>query len=209
MSLRCLNFNTWTTLRFIPIFILGLVLISSSIPFFNQESLVACPTGFHKTPSGDCQEGMDTEESPTPESQSNAQEDNQQTSYLFNNNSEFLTYEGPLYGFKIDYPSGAKPQENPNSVDFVLSHPANTDPSDVATLDIVNNIELHPGTTLDSFTRKLMSEARESPNQNLYNYTVKVIGINKLKISNGTEDANMVLYRVNHEDVLGDTVIIL
>jgi hypothetical protein len=196
--LRILIFNASTDLSSIPIFILGFVLISSSIPSFNQESFARCPSGSHKTLSGDCTEGLPTAEESAPPPVINASD-------LYNSNSEYLTYEGPLYGFKIDYPSETRPIESPNSVGFYLPHPQNADVSQVATLDIVPNIELQPGTTLDSFTRKLMAEAREAENANNYaeNLTFSTISINRSKISHGTVDANMVFYEVKHNDLLG------
>ncbi len=87
MSLQSLNFDIWTILSCISIFILGLILISSSIPYFKQEVFAPCPNGYHKSPSGDCTEGLSTAEEPAL-----AQQDNQtviNASDMDNSNSNF------------------------------------------------------------------------------------------------------------------------
>ncbi len=77
-----------------------------------------------------------------------------------------------MYGFKIDYSSAFQPNENPDSVYFRLPTPSNADVSQVATLDIVPNFELQQSTTLDSLTRKLMSDAREAAS-GLFNFRIQ------------------------------------
>ena len=47
--------NQHTIVTSIPICILGLMLFSTSILYFNNETLARCPNGFHKSPSGDCE----------------------------------------------------------------------------------------------------------------------------------------------------------
>lgn len=42
------------------IIILGMILISSSVPYFNHEAFARCPNGYHKSPSGDCEKVTNT-----------------------------------------------------------------------------------------------------------------------------------------------------
>lgn len=53
-----------TMLGSIPIFILGLMLISTSILYVNNETFARCPNGFHKSPSGDCEKVTNTKGKP-------------------------------------------------------------------------------------------------------------------------------------------------
>ena len=54
------NSSLWTIFSSIPIVILGLFLISSSVVYFNHEVFARCPNGYHKSPSGDCEKVTNT-----------------------------------------------------------------------------------------------------------------------------------------------------
>lgn len=188
----------------------------SSILYFHDEVFARCPNGTYKSESGLCESFTNTNELPTclnGDSYGNCekvngsfgtsmeQEIRSQNSDIISNPSDFgnttaafLTYNSPLYGFKIDYPQGAKINENPELVVINLpnfySEP-NFDIRFSPAVRIETNIGIKPNMTLDSLTRELVSNSIHHDEQSPQ--TSHIFSINKTKVR-GSGDANLAFY---------------
>ena len=101
--------------------------------------------------------------------------------------SGFLTYRSPLYGVKIDYPDGSQIHEETNKIYVTIpsnfGDPYYSNSLMLPKVIIETNMEVQPNTSLDSWTRQLISLSihRADPEPMAF----KIISINKTKISDG------------------------